>query len=408
MTFRPELLDELLKSYQSPEDLVGTGGILKQLTAALVERCLNAEMAHHMEEEHSEPTTATTPRNRRNGPSKKTIKGEFGEAEIAIPRDRNGAFEPVIVPKGQTRFDGFDSKILSLYSRGMSVRDVQAQLQDLYGVEVSAGLMSKVTDAVEEERKLWQNRGLDRVDPIVYFDAIVVKVRQDGRVINKAIHLALGVNLAGNKELLGMWMTQNESAKFWLSILTELQNRGLKDIFIACCDGLTGFADAIEAVFPKTQVQLCIVHMVRNSLSYVSYKDRKAVAADLKLIYTSSTEAEAEQQLVEFAEQWDKQYPTISRSWMNHWTRVIPFFAFPPEIRRAIYTTNAIESLNMTLRKVIKNHRAFPTDESALKVIYLAMHNIAKKWTMPISHWKPALNRFAILYEERFPLQFDP
>lgn len=404
MTFRPELLDELLKGYQSPEDLVGTGGILKQLTAALVERCLNAEMEHHIQEERSEPTTATTPRNRRNGHSKKTIKGEFGEAEIVIPRDRNGAFEPVILQKGQTRFEGFDGKILSLYSRGMSVRDVQAQLQDLYGVEVSAGLISKVTDAVEEERKLWQNRGLDRVYPIVYFDAIVVKVRQDGRVINKAIHLALGVNLAGNKELLGMWMTQTESAKFWLSILTELQNRGLKDIFIACCDGLTGFADAIEAVFPKTQVQLCIVHMVRNSLSYVSYKDRKAVAADLRRIYTSHTEAEAEQQLVEFAEKWDKQYPTISRSWMNHWMRVIPFFAFPPEIRRAIYTTNAIESLNMTLRKVIKNHRSFPTDDSALKVVYLAMHNIAKKWTMPISNWKPALNRFAILYEERFPL----
>jgi putative transposase len=341
-------------------------------------------MEHHLEEERTEPVEKDVPRNRRNGHSKKTIKGEFGEAEISIPRDRNGAFELIIVPKGQTRFDGFDGKILSLYSRGMSVRDIQAQLQDLYGVEVSAGLISKVTDAVEEERKLWQNRGLDRVYPIVYLDAIVVKVRQDGRVINKAIHLALGVNLQGQKELLGMWMTQNESAKFWLSILTELQQRGLKDIFIACCDGLTGFPDAIEAVFPKTQVQLCIVHMVRNSLSYVSYKDRKAVAADLRLIYTSATEAEVEQQLVAFAEKWDKQYPIISRSWMNHWTRVIPFFAFPDEIRRAIYTTNAIESLNMTLKKVIKNHRAFPTDESALKVIYLAMHNVAKKWTMPL------------------------
>lgn len=403
MTFRPELLDELLKNYKNPEDLVGEGGILKQLTAALVERCLNAEMEHHLEEERTEPVEENAPRNRRNGYSQKTIKGEFGEAEIDIPRDRNGAFEPIIVPKGQTRFDGFDGKILSLYSRGMSVRDIQAQLQDLYGVEVSAGLISKVTDAVEEERKLWQNRGLDRVYPIVYFDAIVVKVRQDGRVINKAIHLALAVNLSGNKELLGMWMTQNESAKFWLAILTELQNRGLRDIFIACCDGLTGFADAIEAVFPKTQVQLCIVHLVRNSLSYVSYKDRKAVATDLRLIYTAATETEAEQQLVAFAEKWDKQYPIISRSWMNHWTRVIPFFAFPPEIRRAIYTTNAIESLNMTLRKVIKNHRAFPTDESALKVVYLAMQNIAKNWTMPISNWKPALNRFAIVYEERFP-----
>lgn len=231
----------------------------------------------------------------------------------------------------------------------------------------------------------------------------MVKVRQDGRVINKAIHLALGVNLAGTKELLGMWMTQNESAKFWLSILTELQNRGLKDIFIACCDGLTGFADAIEAVFPQTQVQLCIVHLVRNSLAYVSYKDRKAVAADLKAIYTAATEVEADQQLVNFAQAWDKQYPSISKSWLNHWPRIIPFFAFPDEIRRAIYTTNAIESLNMTLRKVLKPHRAFPTDDAALKVVYLAIHNIAKKWTMPIKNWKPALNRFAIEFEGRLP-----
>jgi putative transposase len=402
MTFRHELLDELLKDYKNPEDLLGKDGLLKQLSAALVERCLNAEMDYHLEEERNEPESEGTPRNRRNGHSKKTIKGEFGAAEIAIPRDRNGAFDPVIVKKHETRFNGFDGKILSLYARGMSVRDIQDQLQDLYGVEVSSGLISKVTDAVDEERKLWQSRPLERLYPIVYLDAIVVKVRQDGRVINKAIHLALGVNLQGQKELLGMWMTQNESSKFWLSVLTELQNRGLKDIFIACCDGLTGFPDAIEAVFPKTQVQLCIVHMVRNSLSYVSYKDRKAVAADLKLIYTAATEAEAEQQLVAFAEKWDKQYPTISRSWMNHWQNIIPFFAFPAEIRKAIYTTNAIESLNMTLRKVIKNHRSFPTDDAALKVIYLAMENIAKKWTMPIKDWKAALNRFAIAYEDRF------
>jgi putative transposase len=369
-----------------------------------VERCLNAEMKTHLEEQQAEASSeGKTTRNRRNGHSKKTIKGEFGEAQINVPRDRNSEFEPIIVRKGQTRFDGFDDKILSLYARGMSTRDIQAQIQDLYGVEVSPGLISNVTDAVEQERKIWQNRGLERVYPIIYFDALVVKVRQDGRVINKAIHLALGVNLSGNKELLGMWMTQNESAKFWLQVLTELQNRGLKDIFIACCDGLTGFADAIEAVFPKTQVQLCIVHLVRNSLSYVSYKDRKAVAANLRLIYTASTEMEAEQHLVAFAEKWDKQYPTISKSWMNHWQRIIPFFAFPPEIRKAIYTTNAIESMNMTLRKVLKNHRAFPTDESALKVVYLAIQNIAKKWTMPIRDWRPALNRFAIAYEERFP-----
>jgi putative transposase len=403
MTFQPELLDQLLRGYEKPEDLLGEGGILKQLTKALVEHCLEAEMKTHLEAQETQSSTSK-PANRRNGHSKKTIKGEFGEAQIAIPRDREGEFEPVIVKKHQTRFDGFDDKILSLYARGMTTRDIQAQLQDLYGVEVSAGLISNVTDAVEEERKLWQNRPLERVYPIVYFDALVVKVRQDGRVVNKAIHLVLAVNLAGTKELLGMWMTQNESSKFWLQVLTELQNRGLKDIFIACCDGLTGFPEAIEALFPQTAVQLCIVHMVRNALSYVSYKDRKAVAADLRLVYTASTETEAEGHLVAFAEKWDKQYPTISKSWLTHWKRIIPFFAFPAEIRKAIYTTNAIESMNMTLRKVLKNHRAFPTDESALKVIYLAIQNISKKWTMPIRDWRPALNQFAIAFEDRFPI----
>jgi putative transposase len=403
MTFQPELLDQLLHEYKKPEDLLGEGGILKQLTKALVERCLEAEMKTHLEEQQLQ-TSPSKPTNRRNGHSQKTIKGEFGEAEIAVPRDRDSEFEPIIVKKHQTRFDGFDDKILSLYARGMSTRDIQAQLQELYGVEVSAGLISNVTNAVEEERKLWQNRSLERVYPIVYFDALVVKVRQDGRVINKAIHLALAVNLSGTKELLGMWMTQNESSKFWLQVLTELQNRGLKDIFIACCDGLTGFPEAIEAVFPKTTVQLCIVHMVRNSLSYVSYKDRKAVAADLRLVYTASTETEAELHLMAFTEKWDKQYPTISKSWLSHWIRITPFFAFPPEIRKAIYTTNAIESMNMTLRKVLKNHRAFPTDESALKVVYLAIQNISKKWTMPIRDWRPALNQFAIMYDNRFPL----
>jgi putative transposase len=265
-------------------------------------------------------------------------------------------------------------------------------------------LISNVTEAVEAERKLWQNRSLDEVYPIVYLDAIVVKVRHEGRVINKAIHMALGVNLAGQKELLGMWMTQNESSKFWLSVLSELNNRGVKDIFIACVDGLTGFPEAIETVFPQTQVQLCIVHMVRNSLSYVSYKDRKAVAAGLKTVYGAATASEAELALVEFAERWDKQYPTISKSWLHHWERIIPFFAFPADIRKAIYTTNAIESMNMTLRKVLRNHRSFPTDESVMKVIYLAIHNIAKKWTMPIRDWKRALNRFAIEFEGRFPM----
>jgi putative transposase len=402
MTFRPELIDELLKDYRNPEDLMGEGGIFKQLTKALIERCLTAEIETYLQEQRAEPES-DRPKNRRNGHSKKTIKGEFGEAEISVPRDRNGDFEPVIVQKGQTRFNGFDDKILSLYARGMTTRDIQEQVQDLYGVEVSHALISNVTEAVEAERKAWQNRTLEPVYPIVFFDALVVKVRHEGRVINKAVHLALGVNLEGKKELLGMWMTQNESSKFWLSVMTELQNRGVKDIFIACVDGLTGFPEAIEAVFPRTRVQLCIVHLLRNSLSYVSYKDRKAVAADLKKVYAAATESEAEQALVNFAERWDKQYPTISKSWLNHWQRIIPFFAFPADIRKAIYTTNAIESMNMTLRKVLRNHRSFPTDESALKVIYLAIHNISKKWTMPIRDWKSALNRFAIEFEGRFP-----
>jgi putative transposase len=376
MTFRRELIDELLKEYRKPEDLMGEGGIFKQLTKALVERCLTAELDTHLEEERTEPEEAS-PKNRRNGHSKKTIKGEFGQAEMRIPRDRNGAFEPQLIQKGQTRFNGFDDKILALYARGMTTRDIQAQLLDLYGVEVSHTLISNVTESVEQERIAWQNRSLDAVYPIVYLDALVVKVRHEGRVLNKAIHLALGVNLAGQKELLGLWMTQNESSKFWLSVLTELQNRGVKDIFIACVDGLTGFPEAIETVFPQTQVQLCIVHLVRNSLSYVSYKDRKAVAANLKTVYCAKTEAEAEQALMNFAEKWDRQYPTISKSWMQHWERVRPFFAFPADIRKAIYTTNAIESINMTLRKVLRNHRSFPTDESAMKVIYLAIHNIA-------------------------------
>lgn len=403
MTFRPELIDELLKDYRNPEDLMGESGIFKQLTKVLIERCLGAELTTHLEQEKAEPE-ANRPKNRRNGASKKTIKSEYGEAEISVPRDRISTFEPQLIRKGETRFNGFDDKILALYARGMTTRDIQEQLQDLYGVEVSHTLISNVTEAVEQERKAWQNRILEEVYPIVYLDALVVKVRHEGRVVNKAIHLALGVNLAGQKELLGMWMTQNESSKFWLSVLTELQNRGVKDFFIACVDGLTGFPEAIEAVFPQTQVQLCIVHMVRNSLSYVSYKDRKAVAADLRTIYSAATSTEAEQALVDFAQSWDKQYPTISKSWLNHWHRIIPFFAFPKDIRKAIYTTNAIESMNMTLRKVLRNHRSFPTDESALKVIYLAMHNISKKWTMPIRDWKSALNRFAIEFEGRFPM----
>jgi putative transposase len=402
MTIRPELLNELLKDYAKPGDLVGEGGLLKQLTKALVERCLDTEMDLHLANPKYK-SEGKAKRDRRNGHSQKTIKGEFGSTAIDIPRDRNSEFEPHIIKKGQTRFDGFDGKILSLYGRGMTTRDIQDQLKDMYRVEVSATLISEVTDAVIDEVKTWQSRSLSVVYPLVWMDAIVVKVRENGRVINKAIHLVLAVNLNGEKELLGMWITQNEGAKFWMTVLTDLKSRGVKDIFIACVDGLTGFPDAIAATYPQTLVQLCIVHLVRNSVAYVSYKHRKEVCADLKAIYTATTEDEAELHLELFAEKWDAQYPTISRSWKNHWVNIIPMFSFPPEIRKVMYTTNAIESLNMTLRKVTKNHRVFPNEEAVLKVVYLAIGNLSKKWTMPIREWKPALNRFAIEFEGRLP-----
>lgn len=399
MVIRPELIDELLKD-TNPQELLREDGLLKQLTKALVERCLETELDTHLEQTKQTPEGK---HDRRNGHSAKTLKGEFGQVAIEVPRERQGSFEPVIVKKRQTRLEGFDEKILALYARGMTTRDIQAQLQQMYGVEVSPTLISNVTDAVIEEVKTWQSRPLESVYPIVWFDALVVKVRENNRVINKAVHLVLGVNLAGVKELLGIWIATNEGAKFWLSVLTELHNRGLQDIFIACVDGLTGFPEAIETTFPNTRVQLCMVHMVRNSLRYVSYKHRKEVCADLKLIYTAATEAQAEGHLTAFAEKWDERYPTISKSWFEHWSHVIPMFAFPMEIRRVMYTTNAIESMNMTLRKVTRNHRIFANDESVLKVVYLAIQNIAKKWTMPIQNWKPALNRFAIEFERRLP-----
>lgn len=398
MKISKELLDELLKDCKTAPDLFGEGGILKQLTTALVERALEAELSTHLGYEKHERKANP---NSRNGYSRKTIQAEFGSAEISVPRDREGEFEPQLVKKGQNRLSGLDDKIISLYARGMSVRDIQAQLEEMYGVEVSPTLISNVTDAVIDEVKQWQNRPLNAVYPIVFMDCLVIKVRDSGRVINKSLYFALGVNMEGHKELLGMWISPNEGAKFWLSVLTEIQNRGVRDIFIACVDGLTGFPNAIETVFPKTQVQLCIVHMVRNSVAFVSWQQRKQVCADLKAIYSAATESEAEFNLELFAEKWDKQYPSISKSWRSHWQYIIPFFAYPPEIRKVIYTTNAIESMNSSLRKVIKSQQIFPTDEAAFKLVYLAMRNISKKWTMPIKDWKPALNRFAIEFEGR-------
>jgi putative transposase len=334
--------------------------------------------------------------------SGKRLKGDFGTVEIEVLRDRQASFEPKLVAKGQTRFAGFDDKILSMYARGMTTREIQGHLEEMYQVEVSPTLISNVTEAVMEEVKAWQSRPLDAIYPIVYLDALVVKMRTEE---NRAVYVAIGVTLAGQKEVLGLWSSANEGAKFWLQVLTEMQNRGLKDIFIACVDGLKGFPQAIETIYPKTTVQLCIVHMVRGSLNYVNWKERKRVAQDLKAIYRAATVEEAERQLAEFAAQWDPRYPSISALWRRNWQGVIPFFQFPPEIRKIVYTTNAIESLNMSLRKAIKLRGAFPSEDAALKVMYLALRNLARKWNA-VQGWKEALNRFALLWEARFPQQY--
>ena len=402
MTINTDVIDELLKHYKTPEEILGENGLLKQLTKAVFQRALQAEMTLHLgHEKHAAVSNKSG--NSRNGSSAKTIKGDFGTMPIEIPRDRESSFEPVLIPKGQTRFVGFDDKIISLYSRGLTTREIQGHLEEIYGVEVSPALISIVTEAVAEEVKAWQNRPLDALYPIVYMDAIRVKSRGNGHVVNKAVYLAIGINLDGAKEVLGMWVSENEGAKFWLQVVTELKNRGVQDIFIACVDGLKGFPEAIETVYPATQVQLCIVHMVRNSLRFVSWKQRKEVAADLKRIYQSATAEQAEMELTAFETKWDKTHPTISQSWRRNWTQVIPFFAYPADIRKVIYTTNAIESLNMSLRKVTKNRGSFPNDEAMLKLLYLALRNIAKKWTLPIRDWKAAMNRFSILFEDRMP-----
>lgn len=402
MTIPKELLDTLMQDYKNPEDLIGETGLLKQLTKQLLERAMQAEMTDHLGYEKNASVSNDTG-NTRNGSYNKNIKGDFGQLDVTVPRDRNASFDPVILPKGQSRFTGFDDKIIALYARGMTTRDIQAHLEEIYGVNISPTLVSQVTKAVQEEIVLWQNRPLEEIYPIVYLDALRIKVRQDNRVINKAVYLAVGVNLDGIKEVLGLWIAENEGAKFWLQVMTELKNRGLKDIFVACVDGLKGFAEAIETVFPDTQVQLCIVHMVRHSLNYVSWKQRKEVAADLKLIYSAPTLEQAELNLAQFEATWNASHPMIGKSWRNNWERIIPLFAYPPQIRKAIYTTNAIESINMSLRKVTKNRGSFPNDEAMIKLLYLALQNISKKWTMPIRDWKAALNQFTIMFEDRMP-----
>lgn len=394
-----DLLTSLLADYQKPEDLIGENGLLKQLTKRLVEKALDAELTTHLgHDRHG--AVANGSGNTRNGKSKKTLKGEFGHLPIDIPRDRHGTFEPQLIPKHQTRWAGFDDKIISLYARGMTVREIQSHLEEMYGTDISPSVISSVTDTVSEEVKTWQSRPLDAIYPIVYLDCIHVKVRE-GAVRVKAVYLAIGITLNGEKEVLGLWLAQTEGAKFWLQVVTELRNRGVQDIFIACVDGLKGFPEAIEAVFPKAVVQLCIVHMVRYSLNYVSWKRRAEVAADLRRLYQSATAEEAEQRLGEFEAKWDEEYPPIGQSWRRNWSRLIPFFDYPPEIRKVIYTTNAIESVNMSLRKLTKNRGSFPSDEALIKLFYLALRNISQKWTRPIHDWKAALNRFTIQFGDR-------
>lgn len=387
---------EAAKSLKTEKDLNDFSQMLTKIT---VEAALNAELEEHLGYSKHEKNSSFN--NSRNGYTAKTLKTEDGQFEILTPRDRNATFEPQLIKKHQTRLTSMDDKILSLYAKGMTTREIVATFKEMYGADVSATLISKVTDAVIERVIEWQSRPLESVYPIVYLDCIVVKIRQDKQVINKSIYLALGVNLEGQKELLGMWISENEGAKFWLNVLTELQNRGVKDILIACIDGLKGFPDAINTVFPETKIQLCIVHMVRNSVKYVPWKDYKAVTADLKLVYNSVTEDEAQLALEQFSERWDGKYPQISRSWKAHWHNLNALFNYPEDIRKAIYTTNAIESLNSVIRKAIKKRKLFPSDDSAKKVVYLAIMDASKKWTMPIRNWKAALNRFMIEFEQR-------
>jgi putative transposase len=418
-----QLAGEMAGQARTIEDL---NDLMRRMMKAALERMLNTEMDVHLgrktsaspdgnAEVSAEPLLASEPAapaaeatrcssNRRNGHSRKTVRADLGEMTIATPRDRDGTFEPQLVGKYQRRVPGFDEKILAMYAKGMTTRDIQELVQELYGVEVSPALISEITDDLDKEVRAWRTRPLEAVWPIVYFDGIVVHVRgNNGHVTQHTMYVALGVNLEGRKELLGLWLGENEGAKFWLSVMTDMKNRGLRDIFVACIDGLSGFAEAIHAAFPQARVQLCIVHLVRAALRYVSQQDSKEVVADLKRIYAAATVLEAEQELENFAQAWDGKYPTIAKVWRAKWTDIIAIFDFPPPIRRAIYTTNAIESVNSVIRKFTRNRKIYPNEESAVKLVFMAIREAAKKWTMPIHHWKEALNHFAIMFENRMP-----
>ena len=412
-----QLASEMAGQATTIEDV---NGLMRLMMKSAMEQMLDTEMDVHLgrrptaiAQEQAPPNSQLSPSpaseerrppNRRNGRSGKTVQGELGDVKLSTPRDRDGAFEPQLIGKYKRRMPDFDAKIFALYAKGMTTRDIREIVQDLYGVEISATLVSEITDDLEAEVTAWRSRPLDSVWPIVYLDGIVVHVRgASGRVSQHTIYVALGVNLEGRKELLGLWLSENEGAKFWLGCLTDLKNRGLTDIFVVCVDGLNGFPEAIRAAYPETSVQLCIVHLVRAALRYVSHEDSKQVTRDLKKIYLSATVIEAEEALDEFAQAWDAKYPTIAKQWRGKWADIITLFDFPPPIRKAIYTTNAIESVNSVIRKFTRNRKIYPNEESALKLVYMAIHEASKKWTMPIRNWKPALNHFAIMYEERMP-----
>lgn len=395
------LLDKLLEG-KSPEEVIGHGGLLEQLTKRVLERALEGELTDHLGYgKHA--AQGRNGGNSRNGRTKKRVKMDAGELEIEVPRDREGSFEPLLVPKRQRRLAGFDEKVIALYSRGMTTREIQGHLEDLYKVEVSPSLISTVTDEVLDEVRAWQSRPLEPLYAIVYLDAIHVKMRTSGHVQTQAVYLALALTMEGEKELLGLWVGEAEGAKFWLSVLTELKNRGMQDMLIAAVDGLTGFPEAIESVFPKTEVQLCIVHMVRGSLRYVSWKERKVVARDLRTIYSAPTLEAAEAALTAFEERWDGRFPMISRKWRANWQYITPLFGYPEEIRKVMYTTNAIESVNAQLRKVNKKRGVFPTPDSVRKVLYLAIMEASKRWTRPVQDWPAARNQFAIIFPDRVP-----
>jgi len=401
MAVKPETLDELLKDCKTPGDV---DALYSQLLQRLINRSLEGELDAHLGFEKHEKAGDGKRSNTRNGKTRKTVKGTFGELEIETPRDREGSFDPQLVKKRQIRLSGMDEKILALYSKGLTTRDIEDALKDLYGVSVSHEIIAQVTDGVLEEIRAWQSRPLEAIYPIVWLDGIIVKVHQSKQVINKSVHVVLGVNLRGEKEVLGLWIAENEGAKFWLSVLTELKQRGVQDIFIACMDGLKGLPEAVNAVYPQTLTQLCIVHLVRASLRYVTAQDSKAVVQALKRIYQSVEIDEAARELEALEAQWGQKYRAVIRLWRGHWDNIIPFFQFPPEIRRVIYTTNAIESLNASLRKLTRNRRIFPHDDSALKSMFLAIRNVSRRWKQ-IHHWKPALQVFQIVFgEERLPL----